>query len=73
VDGARGVLILKANLTNEVSRSVALEIWEHIPVLIFVKLIAHILGEFLELPLGLGIVGVDHPALIKCLRTQIVV
>jgi len=36
---------------------------EYIPALLLVELIAHIFGEFLELPLGLGIVGVDHEVL----------
>ncbi len=34
-----------------------------IPSLLLVQLVAHTFRQFLELPLGLGIVGVDHKIL----------
>jgi hypothetical protein len=36
---------------------------EYIPTLLFIKLVTHVLGEFLELAFRLCIVGVDHEIL----------
>ena len=39
------------------------ELEKDIPALLFVQLIAHVLGELLELTFGLCIVGIDHKIL----------
>ena len=36
---------------------------ENAPALLFVELVAHALGQLLEVALGLGVVGVDHEVL----------